>query len=100
MQCAVRDALIAFVAAKAQAQAEATKSAQRAGIDHARQQDPRAYRGRRPAYTRDQLVRVLAIAPGTPIAQSARDIGLSRQAVYRLQANPVQAEATLQAWGL
>jgi putative DNA-invertase from lambdoid prophage Rac len=30
MQCAVRDALIAFMAATAQAQAEATKSAQRA----------------------------------------------------------------------
>jgi putative DNA-invertase from lambdoid prophage Rac len=100
MLCAVRDALIAFMAAAAQAQAEATKSAQRAGIDHARQRDPRPYRGRRPAYTRDQLVRALGIAPGTPIAQAARDIGLSRQAIYRLQANPVQAEATLQAWGL
>jgi putative DNA-invertase from lambdoid prophage Rac len=32
MQCAVRDALIAFMAATAQAQAEATKEAQRAGI--------------------------------------------------------------------
>jgi hypothetical protein len=31
MQCAVRDALIAFLAATAQAQAEATKAAQRAG---------------------------------------------------------------------
>src|SRR6516225_4710835 len=31
MQCAVRDALIAFMAATAQAQAEATKAAQRAG---------------------------------------------------------------------
>ena len=36
MQQAVRDALIAFMAARAQAQAEATKSAQRAGIDHSR----------------------------------------------------------------
>jgi putative DNA-invertase from lambdoid prophage Rac len=36
MQCAVRDALIAFLAATAQAQAEATKAAQRAGIDHKR----------------------------------------------------------------
>src|ERR1700737_3602419 len=32
MQCAVRDALIAFMAATAQAQAEATKEARRAGI--------------------------------------------------------------------
>jgi putative DNA-invertase from lambdoid prophage Rac len=36
MQCAVRDVLIAFMAATAQAQVEATKSAQRADIDHAR----------------------------------------------------------------
>jgi putative DNA-invertase from lambdoid prophage Rac len=43
MQCAVRDALIAFMAATAQAQAEATKSAQRAGIDHKRLAQPSAY---------------------------------------------------------
>jgi putative DNA-invertase from lambdoid prophage Rac len=36
MQKAVRNALIAFMAATAQAQAEATKAAQRAGIDHAK----------------------------------------------------------------
>src|SRR5258705_6381850 len=36
MQQAVRDALIAFMAATAQAQAEATKAAQRAGIEHAK----------------------------------------------------------------
>ena len=37
MQMAVRDALIAFMAATAQAQAEATKEAQKAGIEHARE---------------------------------------------------------------
>ena len=42
MQCAVQDALIAFMAATAQAQAEATKSAQRAGIDHKRRIEPKA----------------------------------------------------------
>ena len=36
MQMAVRDALISFMAALSQAQAEATKEAQRAGIEHAR----------------------------------------------------------------
>src|SRR5262249_22786616 len=36
MQRAVRDALIAFMAATSQAQAEATKAAQRAGIEHAK----------------------------------------------------------------
>ena len=37
VQKAVRDALIAFMAATAQAQAEATKAAQRAGIEHSKQ---------------------------------------------------------------
>ncbi len=36
MQQAVRDALIGFMAALSQAQAEATKEAQRAGIEHAK----------------------------------------------------------------
>jgi putative DNA-invertase from lambdoid prophage Rac len=45
MQQAVRDALIGFMAAtaQAQAQAEATKAAQRVGIEHARQNVRRAY---------------------------------------------------------
>jgi putative DNA-invertase from lambdoid prophage Rac len=50
MQQAVRDALIAFMAATAQAQAEATKSAQRAGIDHSRLMKPNAYLGLKPSY--------------------------------------------------
>ena len=55
MQCAVRDALIAFMAATAQAQAEATKEAQRAGIAHAKaNEDARAYKGRKPSYSRRQ----------------------------------------------
>jgi putative DNA-invertase from lambdoid prophage Rac len=37
MQQAVRDTLIGFMAATAQAQAKATKAAQRAGIEHAKQ---------------------------------------------------------------
>jgi hypothetical protein len=45
MQCAIRDALIAFMAATAQAQAEATKEARGAGIAHAKANgDTRAYK--------------------------------------------------------
>lgn len=56
MQCAVRDALIAFMAATAQAQAEATKAAQRTGILHAKANgDARASKGRKPSYSREQL---------------------------------------------
>jgi putative DNA-invertase from lambdoid prophage Rac len=55
MQRAVRDALIAFMAATAQAQAEATKEAQRAGIARARANgDLRAYKGRKPSFSRKQ----------------------------------------------
>jgi hypothetical protein len=43
MQKAVRDALIAFMAAMAEAQAEATREAQRAGIAHAKANEPRSW---------------------------------------------------------
>src|SRR5215469_6997552 len=68
MQCAVRDALIAFMAATAQAQAEATKAAQRAGIDHKRSAAPQAYLGRKPSYTRQQLDRIMSAlsSPSVP----------------------------------
>ena len=47
IQKAVRDALIGFMTATAEAQAEATKAAQRAGIEHAKAAGER-YRGRKP----------------------------------------------------
>ncbi len=50
MQQAVRDALIAFMAATAQAQAEATKEAQKAGIEHAKAKGE--YLGRKPSWHR------------------------------------------------
>ena len=55
MQKAVRNALIAFMAAMAEAQAEATREAQRAGIAHAMATEPRSYRGRKPSFDRAQL---------------------------------------------
>jgi hypothetical protein len=54
MQQAVRDALIAFIAVTAQAQAEATKPAQGAGIDHKRRAQPNTYLGRKPSYDRQR----------------------------------------------
>lgn len=98
MQQAVRDALIAFMSATAQAQAEATKEAQRAGIAHAKARDD-AYRGRKPSYTRDQLDAVrVQLAQGASISAVARDTGLSRQTVYRIQEDPAEAEAILARW--
>src|ERR1700755_1806249 len=61
VQKAVRDALIAFMAATAQAQAEATKAAQRAGIEHAKAKDGSAYLGRKPSFSRLQFNQVRAL---------------------------------------
>lgn len=98
MQQAVRDALINFMAATAQAQAEATKEAQRAGIAHAKARDD-AYRGRKPSYTRAQLDIVRAqLAQGASVSAVARDTGLSRQTIYRIQEDPAEAEAILARW--
>lgn len=98
VQMAVRDALIAFMAATAQAQAEATKEAQRAGIAHAKDREE-AYRGRKPSYSRDQLQAVRdLLAQGTNVSTIAKETGLSRQAVYRIQENPAEAEAALARW--
>ena len=102
MQQAVRDALIAFMAATSQVQAEATKAAQRAGIEHAKQRGDRAYIGRKPSYTRDQFnkVRDMLRQEAVSIAQIARETGLTRQTVYRIKDDPAGAEAALGVWGM
>lgn len=100
IQKAVRDALIAFMAATAQAQAEATKEAQKAGIKHAVETAGAAkYRGRKPSFDRVQFdaVRTMA-AQGAGVSEIAKVTGLSRQTVYRLQADPQGQEAALAAW--
>ncbi len=102
MQQAVRDALIAFMAATSQAQAEATKAAQRAGIEYAKQSGDRAYLGRKPSFTREQFnkVREMLGRQAVGIAQIARETGLTRQTVYRIKGDPAGAEGALAAWGL
>ena len=99
MQKAVRDALIAFMAATAEAQAEATKQAQRAGIEHARAKGD-GYRGRKPSFTREQLRAVQETPDGTGVSQIAKATGLSRQTIYRIQSDPAGAEKALATWGL
>jgi putative DNA-invertase from lambdoid prophage Rac len=103
MQCAVRDALIAFMAATAQAQAEASKSAQRAGIDYKRRAQPTTYLGRKPTYNRATFDRIrLALDSASPPSLSAiaRAEGLTKQTVFRIKADVRAAEAALDAWGL
>lgn len=100
MQQAVRDALIAFMAASAQAQAEATREAQRAGIAAAKD-DVRKYRGKKPSFNRASLVLVRdMLAKGAGASAIARETGLSRQAVLRIKGDPCAAEGALSRWGL
>ena len=101
MQEAVRDALIAFMAATAQAQAEATKEAQKAGIEAAREGRPQAYRGRKPSYSRAQLdlVRDMIGAGSAGTSVIAKASGLTRQTVLRIRGDMVEAEAALARWG-
>lgn len=102
MQQAVRDALIGFMAATAQAQAEATKAAQRAGIEHAKQNGERSYLGRKPSFTRVQFnaARDMLGQEAVGIVRIAKSTGLTRQTVYRIKDDPASAEAALAAWGL
>ncbi len=101
MQQAVRDAMIAFMAASAQAQAEANKLAMRAGIDFAKANNENAYRGRKPSYTRTQMDSVRdMLAQDAGISVIAKATGLSRQAIYRIKDEPAEAEAALAKWGM
>ena len=100
MQEAVRDALIAFMAASAQAQAEATKEAQKAGIE-AHKGDKTRYRGKKPSYDReafDMVQDMTALGAGT--TEVAKATGLTRQAVIRIRQDPASAEAALNRWGM
>ncbi|NNJ76700.1 MAG: helix-turn-helix domain-containing protein [Anderseniella sp.] len=98
-QKAVRDALIAFMAATAQAQAEATKEAQRAGIELAKTKGT-AYLGRKPSYTREQLGTVKdLLGKGTGVTEVAKTTGLTRATIYRIKDDPTNAEKALLSWG-
>lgn len=98
MQMAVRDALIGFMAAMSQAQAEATKEAQTAGIAHAKARED-AYLGRKPSYTRGQFEDIVNRLDGGEAVQAiAKTTGISRGTIYRIRDNRAEAEAALARW--
>ena len=110
--CAMRDAMITFMAGHAQAEAEADKDAQRAGIAYAREHGSKtggqAYRGRKPSYSRRQLQVVLtALGNGAGVSEiaaaSAGDLQggeapLSRFTIMRIKAAPAEAERLMALW--
>jgi DNA invertase Pin-like site-specific DNA recombinase len=100
MKQAVRDSLVAFMAATAQAQAEVTKEAQKAGIAHAQAHDDGTkYRGRKPTFTCDQFAAVRELLnQGLGVSAVAKTTGLKRQSVYRIQKEPEKQMAALRTW--
>lgn len=103
IEMAVRDALIAFMAATAQAQAEATKAAQKAGIRAAREAQDSAtrYRGRKPTFDVEQLHRTseLLSMGMSPSAISA-EVGIPRATVYRIKEDPAKMVRLLETWAI
>lgn len=99
IQQAVRDAMITFMAATAQAQAEALREAQRAGIEAAKAEA--RYRGKKPTYDRAKLGLVTdMLGRGAGASEISKQTGLSRQAILRIRDDPAQAEAALARWGM
>ena len=99
MAKAVRDALIGFMAALSQAQTEANKEAQRAGIAHVKAGAVKVYLGRKPSYTETQISEVVALTgEGKGVSAVAKELGLSRAAIYRVLKNPAEAFASIRAW--
>lgn len=99
MEKAVRDALLAFMAALSQAQAEATKEAQKAGIVHAKANAPHSYLGRAPSFNRQQLGEVeTMLGQGMGASAIARATGLKRQTVERIRDDRAKAYAIAARW--
>jgi DNA invertase Pin-like site-specific DNA recombinase len=99
MAKAVRDAMLSFMSAMAEAQTMAMKEAQAAGIENAKANNPSAYRGRKPSYTFDQVLEVMEkFKHGTGVNQIAREVGLSKFAVSRITRNPEGARERLYLW--
>lgn len=101
MQKAGRDAMIGFMAAQAEAQAQATKEAQQAGIAFHRETSPEKFKGRKPSFDRDQLEEVRSkLEAGLGHSAIAKETGLNRNLVIRIARDQAKAEALLARWGM
>ncbi|MGO4441472.1 recombinase family protein [Rhizobium sp. RAF56] len=99
MGMALRDAMMTFMAGMAQAHMEATKDAQRAGIEHSKAKEPEKFLGRKPTFDAEKLAEVLRMADmGANNSEIARQTGLIRQTVIRIRADPVKAATVVALW--
>jgi DNA invertase Pin-like site-specific DNA recombinase len=85
----------------AQAQLEATKDAQRAGIADAQAREPEKFLGRKPTFDGKQLAEVMRlIGLETSNSEIARKTGLIRQTIIRIRADPAKAAQQVASWEL
>ena len=99
MAKAIRDAMLSFMSAMAEAQALAMKEAQSAGIAHAKATKPDSYKGRKPSYTAAQLSLIMQkFKEGDGVNKIARDVGLSKFSVSRITRDPDKALKSLSRW--
>ena len=100
MAKAIRDAMLSFMSAMAEAQALAMKEAQSAGIAHAKATRPDSYKGRKPSYTAAQVSLIMQkFKEGDGGNKIARDVGLSKFSVSRITRDPDKALESLSRWG-
>ena len=99
MAKAIRDAMLSFMSAMAEAQALAMKEAQSAGIAHAKANKPDSYKGRKPSYTAAQVNLIMQkFKEGDGVNKIARDVGLSKFSVSRITRDPDKALESLSRW--
>jgi putative DNA-invertase from lambdoid prophage Rac len=99
MGMALRDAMMTFMAGMAQARMEATRDAQRAGINYAKANGPEKSLGRKPTFGAHQLAEVLRMADlGESNSEIAPQIGLVSRTVIRIRADPTKAEKMVALW--
>ena len=96
---AIRDAMLSFMSAMAEAQAAASKEAQAAGIAHARAMTPAKYKGRKPSFTAEQLLEIGQLSQqGVGNNEIARRVGLSKFSVSRILQDMDAAHMKLMRW--
>ena len=99
MAKAIRDAMLSFMSAMAEAQALAMKEAQSAGIAHAKATKPDSYKGRKPSYTAAQVSLIMQkFKEGDGVNKIARTVGLSKFSVSRITRDPDKALESLSRW--
>ena len=99
MAKAIRDAMLSFMSAMAEAQALAMKEAQSAGIAHAKATKPDSYKGRKLSYTAAQVSFIMQkFNEGDGVNKIARDVGLSEFSVSRITRDPDKALESLSRW--